>query len=104
MLRSTSRDKRPHYQHGLVMVTWKWSSNSCKTLAYSLPVDEGELLKDLNKNFMVKKELGMIVYRFSLNYGKYMAITVLLFSLSIMLKMMRHIPQKNLIRTWQVID
>ena len=28
MLRSTSRDKRPHYQHGLVMVTWKWSSNS----------------------------------------------------------------------------
>ena len=77
---------------------------SCKALAHSLPVDEGELLKDLNKNFMVKKELGMIVYRFSLNYVKYMAITVLLFSLSIMLNMMRHIPQKNLIRTWQVID
>ena len=73
---------------------------SCKALAHSLPVDEGELLKDLNKNFMVKKELCMIVYRFSLNYGKYMAITVL----SIMLNMMRHIPQKNLIRTCQVID
>ncbi|RMX56073.1 hypothetical protein pdam_00010410, partial [Pocillopora damicornis] len=87
--------------------TWTCDGNvevvlklSCEALAHSLPVDEGELLKDLNKNFMVKKELSMIVYRFSLNYGKYMAITVLFFSLSIMLNM-RHIPQKNLIRTWQ---
>ena len=28
MLRSTSRDVRPHYQHGLVMVMWKRFSNS----------------------------------------------------------------------------
>ena len=28
MLRSTSRDVRPHYQYGLVMVMWKRFSNS----------------------------------------------------------------------------
>ncbi|CAH3033463.1 unnamed protein product [Pocillopora meandrina] len=51
----------------------------CKALAHFLPVDEGELLKDLNKNFMVEKELSMIVCRLSLNHGKYMAITSVAF-------------------------
>ena len=33
---------------------------SRKELAHFLPVDEGNLLKDLNDNLMVKRELGMI--------------------------------------------
>ena len=33
---------------------------SRKALAHFLPVDEGNLLKDLNDNLMVKRELGMI--------------------------------------------
>ena len=51
----------------------------CKALAHFLPVDEGELLKDLNKNFMVERELSIIVCRLSLNHGKYMAITSVAF-------------------------
>ena len=51
----------------------------CKALAHFLPVDEGELLKDLNKNFMVERELSIIVCRLSLNLGKYMAITSVAF-------------------------
>lgn len=47
---------------------------SCKGLAHFLPVGEGNLLKDLNDNFMVKRELGMIAAGLSLKYGKYMAI------------------------------
>ncbi|RMX47794.1 hypothetical protein pdam_00008539, partial [Pocillopora damicornis] len=31
-----------------------------KSLAYFHPVDEGKLLKDLNENFAVKRELAMI--------------------------------------------
>ena len=52
---------------------------SCKALS-SLPLDEGKLLKDLNDNFMVKRELEMITGGLSLRYGKYMIIasTVLL--------------------------
>ena len=46
---------------------------SWNALAHFLPVDEGKLLKDLKKNFMVG-ELGMIAGGLSLNYGKYMAI------------------------------
>ncbi|PFX32581.1 hypothetical protein AWC38_SpisGene2590 [Stylophora pistillata] len=48
---------------------------SCKVLAYFLPVDEGKLMKDLNNDFIVKRELGMIGGSLSLKYGKYMAIT-----------------------------
>ena len=44
---------------------------SCKALSSLLPFDEGKLLKDLNDNFMVKRELEMIA---SLRYGKYMII------------------------------
>ena len=47
---------------------------SCKALAYFLPVDEGKLMKDLNDDFIVKRELGMIAGSLSLKYGKYMAI------------------------------
>ena len=47
---------------------------SCKVLAHFLPVKEGKLLKDLNENFMVKRELGMIAGDLSLKYGGYMAI------------------------------
>ena len=42
-------------------------------LAFST-VDQSRLLKDLNENFIVKKELSMIAGRLSLNYGKYMAL------------------------------
>ena len=53
---------------------------SCKALSSLLPLDEGELPKDLNDNFMVKRELEMITGGLSLRYGKYMIIasTVLL--------------------------
>ncbi|PFX34640.1 hypothetical protein AWC38_SpisGene455 [Stylophora pistillata] len=47
---------------------------SCKALAYFLLVDEGKLMKDLNDDFIVKRELGMIAGSLSLKYGKYMAI------------------------------
>ncbi|PFX17918.1 hypothetical protein AWC38_SpisGene17757 [Stylophora pistillata] len=50
---------------------------SSKALTYFLPVDEGKLLKDLNDNFMVKRELGMISDGLSLKYGEYMAIALL---------------------------
>lgn len=53
---------------------------SCKALSSLLPLDERKLLKDLNDNFMVKRELEMIAGGLSLRYGKYMTIasTVLL--------------------------
>ena len=47
---------------------------SCKALAHFLYVDEGKLPKDLNDNFMVKRELRMIVGGLSLKYGRYIAI------------------------------
>ena len=47
---------------------------SYRALAHFLPVDEGKLLKDLNDNFMVKRELGMTVGGQSRKYGRYMAI------------------------------
>ena len=47
---------------------------SCRLISHFLPVDHRRLLKELNKNFMVKKELSMIAGRLSLNYGKYMAL------------------------------
>ena len=47
---------------------------SCRLISHFLPVDQSRLLKDLNENFMVKKELSMIAGRLSLNYGKYMAL------------------------------
>ena len=47
---------------------------SGKALAHFLPVDEGNLLKDLNDNFMVMRELGMVAGGLSLKYGRYMAI------------------------------
>lgn len=47
---------------------------SCKALGYFLPVDEEKLMKDLNDNFIVKRELGMIEGGLSLKNGKYMAI------------------------------
>lgn len=52
----------------------------CKALSSLLPLGEGKLLKDLNDNFMVKRELEMIAGGLSLRYGKYMIIasTVLL--------------------------
>ena len=43
-------------------------------MAYFHPVDEGKLLKDLNENFAVKRELGMIADALNLRYGKCMAI------------------------------
>ncbi|PFX23472.1 hypothetical protein AWC38_SpisGene11967 [Stylophora pistillata] len=48
---------------------------SFKALAYFLPVNEGKLMKDLNDDFIVKRELGMIAGSLSLKYGKYMVIT-----------------------------
>lgn len=42
-------------------------------MAYFHPVDEGKLLKDLNENFAVKRELGMIAGALNLRYGKCMA-------------------------------
>ena len=47
---------------------------SCKASAHFLPVDEGKRLKDLNDNFMVKREFGMIAGGLSLKHGRYMAI------------------------------
>ena len=47
---------------------------SCRLISHFLPVDQSRLLKDLNENFMVKKELSMIAGRLSLNYEKYMAL------------------------------
>lgn len=32
---------------------------SCRALSYSLPFDESKLLKDLNDNFSVRRELEM---------------------------------------------
>ena len=43
-------------------------------MAYFHPVDEGKLLKDLNENFAVKRELAMIAGALNLRYGKCMAI------------------------------
>ena len=43
-------------------------------MAHFLPVGEGNLLKDLNNNFMVKRELGMIADGLMLKLGRYMAI------------------------------
>ena len=47
---------------------------SCRFISHFLPDDQNRLLKDLNENFMVKKELSIIAGRLSLNYGKYMAL------------------------------
>ena len=44
---------------------------SRRVIANFLPVDQEKLLKDLNENFMVKRELSMIAGRLSLNYGRY---------------------------------
>lgn len=46
---------------------------SCKSLSSLLPLDEGQLLKDLN-NFIVKRGLGITADGLSLKYGEYMAI------------------------------
>ena len=46
----------------------------CKVLAHFLPVDEGKLLKDLNDNLIVKRELGMIAGGSSLKKGRHMTI------------------------------
>ena len=46
---------------------------SCRTLAYFLPLDKDKLLNDLNKDFMVKRELYVIAGGMYLRYGKYMA-------------------------------
>lgn len=43
---------------------------SCKALSSLLPLDEGKLVKDLNDNFMVKRDLEMISGGLSLRYGK----------------------------------
>ena len=43
---------------------------SCKGSTHFLPVDGGKLLKDLNDNFKVRREIGMIVSGLSLKYGK----------------------------------
>ncbi|RMX44971.1 hypothetical protein pdam_00018176 [Pocillopora damicornis] len=45
-----------------------------RNLLHFLPVDQGNLLNDLNDNFMVKRELGVIGGRPNLNCGRYMAI------------------------------
>ena len=55
---------------------------SCKALARFLPVDEEKLLKELNDNFMVRREFGMFagglcgMFAGGLcaKYGRYMAI------------------------------
>ena len=47
---------------------------SCRLISNFLPVDRGKRLKDLNENFMVRKEFSMIAGRLSPNYGKYMAV------------------------------
>ena len=47
---------------------------SCQTFARFLSVDQEKLLKDLNENFMVKRELTMIAGRLSLKYGRIMAL------------------------------
>ena len=51
-----------------------------QSLSSLLPLDEGKLLKDLNDNFLVKRELEMIAGGLSLRYRKCMIIasTVLL--------------------------
>jgi len=41
---------------------------SCQALGRFLSVDQEKLLKDLNENFMVKRELTMIAGRLSLKY------------------------------------
>ena len=45
-----------------------------EALAHFLHVDEEKLLKDLNDNFMEKREFGMIAGGLSLKHGRYMAI------------------------------
>ena len=47
---------------------------SCRLISHFLPVDRSKLLRDLNENFMVREELGIMAGRLSLNYGKYMAV------------------------------
>lgn len=47
---------------------------SCQALGRFLSVDQEKLLKDLNENFMVKRELTMIAGRLSLKYGTIMAL------------------------------
>ena len=44
---------------------------SCGLISHFLLFDQNRLFKDLNDNFMVKKELLMIAERLSLNYVKY---------------------------------
>ena len=45
-----------------------------KALVHFLHVDEEKLLIDLNDNFMVKREFGMIAGGLSLKHGRYRAI------------------------------
>ena len=45
-----------------------------KALVHFLHVDEEKLQIDLNDNFMVKREFGMIAGGLSLKHGRYMAI------------------------------
>ena len=47
---------------------------SCQTLARFLSVDQERHLKEMNENFMVKRELTMTAGRLSLKYGRIMAI------------------------------
>lgn len=44
---------------------------SCQALGRFLSVDQEKPLKDLNENFMVKRELTMIAGRLSLKYGSH---------------------------------
>ena len=46
---------------------------SCRTLAYFLPLDQDNLLNNLKKDFMVKRDLYVIAGGLYLRYGKYMA-------------------------------
>ena len=47
---------------------------SCRALSDFLPFDEGKLLKELNDNFSVRRELEMAANQLNLKYREYMAI------------------------------
>ena len=66
--RLSERDVEKHFKRYEVSLSSKicdamvdtFLQLSCKALAHFLPLDEGKLLRGLNDNFMVKRELGMI--------------------------------------------
>ena len=66
--RLSERDVEKHFKRYEVSLSSKtcdamvgtFLQFSCKALAHFLPLDEGKLLRGLNDNFMVKRELGMI--------------------------------------------